>query len=411
MANIAIVGAGQGGLHLGIGLLQAGHQVTILSNRTARQILDAPITSSQSMYGMALELERELGIDFWEDCSPQYSAASMRVGDGDGNLMLHWEGMMEQPGQSIDQRVKMPRWMAHFEELGGRLVIMDADIATLEVLTLEHDLVIVASGKGEIGQLFTRDERRSPYRQPMRVLALTYVKHFIPRDGPPAISININPGIGEFVTFPGLTLSGNCEIFTIECVPGGPMDCWSNVKTPQDHLELSEHLLRTYFPIEAQRIDGHLELADDLAVLRGRVTPTVKHPIARLPSGRTVLGLGDVLVLNDPITGQGSNNASKGAKVYLDAINSNSGSSFGADWMHETFETYWDYARWAVDYTNMTLGQPPAHMLNILKAAETSPGIARLMANSFNDPKSISPWYFEPEAAESFLKEQVRTAA
>ncbi|MFH5256114.1 NAD(P)-binding domain-containing protein, partial [Burkholderia semiarida] len=36
MKKIAIVGAGQSGLQLGLGLLAAGHQVTILSNRTAQ---------------------------------------------------------------------------------------------------------------------------------------------------------------------------------------------------------------------------------------------------------------------------------------------------------------------------------------------------------------------------------------
>jgi 2-polyprenyl-6-methoxyphenol hydroxylase-like FAD-dependent oxidoreductase len=410
MAKIAIVGAGQGGLHLAIGLLHGGHDVTVLSNRTGQQIAEGTVTSSQSMYGMALALERELGIDFWEHGSPQYGAASMWIGDGAGNQMLRWEGAMDVPGQSIDQRVKMPRWMAHFESLGGTLRYEDADIETLEALTLAHDLVVVASGKGPIGQLFPRDPSRSPYTQPMRVLALTYVKPMLPREGGPAISININPGIGEFVTFPGLTLSGACDIFTIECVPGGPMDCWEDVRTPADHLAVSERLLRTYFPEEAKRIDGKLELTDEGGVLRGRVTPTVKHPVGRLPSGRVVLGLGDVLVLNDPITGQGSNNASKGAKIYLDAINAHAG-AFDAEWMTAVFERYWDYARWAVAYTNMTLGPPPEHMLRILKTAESDADLAHKMANSFNDPKSISPWYFDAAAANDFLAARARAAA
>jgi 2-polyprenyl-6-methoxyphenol hydroxylase-like FAD-dependent oxidoreductase len=411
MAKIAIVGAGQGGLHLAIGLRQDGHDVTVLSNRTGQQIHDGFVTSSQSMYGMALGLERDLGIDFWEHEDVKYSAASMRIGDGDGNVMLYWEGQMDEPGQSIDQRIKMPRWMDHFEKLGGKILYQDADIATLEELTLDFDLVIVASGKGEIGQLFQRNPERSPYTQPMRVLALTYVKPMRPRDGDPAISINVNPGIGEYVTFPGLTRSGPCDIFTIECVPGGPMDCWADVKTAADHLAVSEHLLRTYFPHEAERIDGRLELTDDQAVLRGRVTPTVKHPVATLPSGRTVLGLGDVLVLNDPITGQGSNNASKGAQIYLDAIRANPNGPFDAAWMTNVFERFWDYAQWAVNYTNMTLGQPPAHMMKILQAASQNPAVAHAMANSFNDPQSITPWYFEPAAADRFLAEKMQVAA
>lgn len=406
MASIAIVGAGQAGLHLGIGLLLSGHAVTMLSNRTGEQIASGPITSSQSMYGMALGLERELGIDYWQDSAPQYAGAQMRVADGEGNVALFWQGAMDEPGQSIDQRVKMPVWMDRFAELGGDLRIVDAGIAELEELAATHDLVIVASGKGEIGKLFVRNPDRSPYTAPQRVLALTYVNRFKPRPGIPAICININPGIGEFVSFPGLTLGGACEIFTIECIPGGPMDVWDDVRTPQEHLAVSEHLLRTYFPIEAERIEGHLELTDDQAVLRGRLTPTTKHPIGALPSGAVVFGLADVVCLNDPLTGQGSNNASKGAKIYLDAINARGEGPFDAAWMNAVFEQYWDYARYPVAYTNQTLGQPPEHMLHILKRAETDPGLAHIMANSFNDPKSIAPWYYDAGAAAEFLAQR-----
>ena len=62
MAKIAIVGAGQAGLHLGIGLLMSGHEVTLLSNRTGEQIAAGPVISSQSMYGMALGLALLQGL-------------------------------------------------------------------------------------------------------------------------------------------------------------------------------------------------------------------------------------------------------------------------------------------------------------------------------------------------------------
>ena len=171
MAKIAIVGAGQAGLHLGIGLLLSGHQVTMLSNRTGEQIAAGPVISSQSMYGMALGLERELGIDYWQDSAPQYAGAQMRVADSDGNVMLFWQGAMDEPGQSIDQRVKMPVWIDRFIELGGDFRLVDAGVAELEELAGSHDLVVVASGKGEIGQLFTRNPDRSPFTQACGIAA------------------------------------------------------------------------------------------------------------------------------------------------------------------------------------------------------------------------------------------------
>ena len=132
------------------------------------------------------------------------------------------------------------------------------------------------------------------------------------------------------------------------------MDIWDTVKTPQEHLELAVKFIKEYFPWEAWRCEN-LSLTDDLGTLWGRVPPTVRKPIGTLPSGKTVLGMADVLVLNDPVTGQGSNNASKCSVVYRDAIADNDG-SFDDEWKQATFDKYWDYAQWVVRFTNT----PPA---------------------------------------------------
>ncbi|MFD1807896.1 hypothetical protein ACFSHQ_06230 [Gemmobacter lanyuensis] len=55
--------------------------------------------------------------------------------------------------------------MAEFTRLGGDLVIHDAGIADLEDYAASDDLVIIASGKGEIGRLFARDAAKSPMRR------------------------------------------------------------------------------------------------------------------------------------------------------------------------------------------------------------------------------------------------------
>jgi flavin-dependent dehydrogenase len=62
----------------------------------------------------------------------------------------------------------------------------------------------------------------------------------------------------------------------------------------------------------------------------------------RLPSGALVLGMADTVVFNDPITGQGSNNAAKSARVYLKSILDNRDNAFDRVWMQQTFDTYWD---------------------------------------------------------------------
>jgi 2-polyprenyl-6-methoxyphenol hydroxylase-like FAD-dependent oxidoreductase len=69
--KVAIIGAGQSGLQLGFGLLANGYEVTIVTDRSAEQILAGKILSSQGMFGEALEIERQLNIDYWQNIAPQ----------------------------------------------------------------------------------------------------------------------------------------------------------------------------------------------------------------------------------------------------------------------------------------------------------------------------------------------------
>lgn len=401
MRKITIVGAGQAGLQLGIGLLKQGYAVTLISNRTGAEIAAGRVLSSQSMYDMALEFERELGLSFWDDSCPPTTGVHLRAGNEQG-LLIDWRARMPAPGQSVDQRIKMPRWMAEFERLGGSLVIEEAGLAELERYAAASDLVIVASGKGEIGKLFERDAERSAFDRPLRTISLTYVHGMLPREDYSALNISVNPGIGEYVNFPCLTHSGAGDIINLECIEGGPMDRWDEVTTPEQHLALAVELIERFFPWEAWRCRD-LRLTDELGTLVGRVTPTVRKPIGYLPSGRTVLGMADVLVLNDPITGQGSNNASKCANIYMNAILEQDGAAFDDAWKTATFERYWDYAQWVARFTNTHLLPLTEPVLKVHGACADRPELAATFANAFNDPKILTPWYYDSAAADRFI--------
>ncbi len=67
-----------------------------------------------------------------------------------------------------------------------------------------------------------------------------------------------------------------------EGVPGGPMDCWEDVRSPTEHLARSLSILEEHLPWEAERCRG-VELTDPNGVLTGRFAPTVRHPVAVLP--------------------------------------------------------------------------------------------------------------------------------
>lgn len=406
MRKITIIGGGQSGLMVALGLLKNGYQVRVVQNRTADDIANGRIMSSQCMFGDSVQAERDLGIDFWTEYCPPVEGIAFTVPHPEqpGEKVIDWVGRLDRHAYAVDQRVKFPGWLAEFERLGGRLVIKEAGISDMEMYAREDDLVIVASGKGEIGRMFERDAEKSPYDTPQRALALTYVTGMVPRAEHSAVNFNLIPGVGEYFVFPGLTTTGPCHMMVFEGVPGGPMDCWQDIRTPEQHLAKSREILNTFLPWEAARCHD-IQLSDDNGILAGRFAPTVRKPVATLPSGAKVLGLGDAVCLNDPITGQGSNNAAKAARVYLSRIVDHGGRPFDAAWMQGTFDAYWDYAQWVVGWTNAMLAPPPPHVLEIMGNAGALPKLAHRMANGFDDPRDFFPWFADPQAAQAYLTE------
>src|SRR5438477_12771681 len=275
MRKIVLVGGGQSGLQLGLGLLQNNYEVTVVSNRTPEQILSGRVTSSQFMFHDSLQNERDLGINFWEKECPITEGIAFTIPGPDKTKALFWEAKLDGYGQSVDQRAQFAGWMKEFAKRGGNLVIKDAGPQDVDAYSQSHDLVLVAAGKGEINRMFERDADKSPFDQPMRALALTYVRNMLPRAPFTAVSFNLVPGVGEYFVFPALTTTGACEIMVFEGVPGGPMDCWNDVKTPQEHLAKSKWVLETFMPLEADRCHN-VELTVDNGILDGRFGPTVR---------------------------------------------------------------------------------------------------------------------------------------
>lgn len=412
MRRIAIVGAGQAGLQLALGLLAKGYHVTLTTNRNGEDIRNGKVMSSQCMFNAALQSERDLGLNFWEDQCPAVEGIGLTVPDPENpnEPLFSWSTRLDRYAQSVDQRLKMPVWLDEVAKRGGEVIIQDVGVAELEQLSASHDLVLLAAGKGEIVNLFEKDTVRTQFQQPQRALSLTYVKGMTPMSPFSRVSFNLIPGVGEYFVFPCLTTTGPCEIMVFEGIPGGPMDCWQGITSAEQHLEKSLELVNRYVPWEAERCRS-VELTDDKGFLSGRFTPMVRKPVLTLPSGRKVFGMADALVVNDPITGQGSNNAAKCSKVYLDAIVARGAQNFGPEWMHDTFEQYWSYARHVVKWTNTMLTPPPQHLLELLGAASQSKPLASAIANGFDDPRNFAPWWFDAQSCQAFIQEKAHQAA
>src|SRR5947208_827687 len=117
MRRILIVGGGQAGLQLANGLARHDYDVTVVSNRTAEDFHDGRVMSSQCMFDASLEHERELDLAFWEEECPDVEGMEFSVPapDGSGAKAIEFASRFDRPAQSVDQRVKYPRWMEELE--------------------------------------------------------------------------------------------------------------------------------------------------------------------------------------------------------------------------------------------------------------------------------------------------------
>jgi 2-polyprenyl-6-methoxyphenol hydroxylase-like FAD-dependent oxidoreductase len=407
--RVLIVGAGQSGLQLALTLQSAGYDVTMMSAQTPDELRRGRIKSTQCMFAPALQLERDHDLNLWEDQAPKIRAQRVTLSAPPGTRAFSFAGEWESYAQSVDQRLKMAGWLELLEEEGGRVIYNSVTTSDLDGLATlgRYDLTIVAAGKGELVDLFDRDPSRSPYTSPQRMLACAYVHGvpFAPEYPDHAVSINPVPGVGELYFMPGLTMTGPCEILLWEAVPTGPLgNGWADRLGPAEHLQRMLEAMREYAPWEYDRC-ASVELTDARATLTGGYTPVVRDPVGKLPAGGRVLGMADVVVANDPITGQGANNAAHCAAIYLQQILDHGDRPFDEAWMRQTFEAYWAYAGPVTEFTNAMLGEMPEHVQRILATAAVNPTVAARFSHGYAHPDDFQHWLMDPAKADAYLAE------
>lgn len=404
MRKILIVGAGQSGLQLALSLQEHDYDVTVMSARTPEEIRAGWVTSTQCMFFSALQIERDHGLNLWEDEAVKNQGQGLSVADPDGARVLNWIAPWDDFAQSIDQRVKMAGWLELFEQRGGKVVIHGVTTADLDSLGKLYELVIVSAGKGELVQLFDRNAEHSPYTVPQRHLAISYVHglELRPENPYPSVWMNYIPGVCEMIMIPGYTLSGNCDIIYLSIAPGGPADRFLDRPPPQEQLNRSLDIMREYIPWEYER-SHNAELTDARGTLYGGYPPIVRRPVGELPSGNPVFGMADVVVANDPITGQGSNNAAKCAEKYFQGILDRGDEPFDREWMQRTFDSYWEHAQHVTRWTNTMLQPPADHVVELFGVAQTNQDVAKRFVNGFNDPSDFENWFLDPKKAANYL--------
>ena len=403
MQRIGIIGAGQAGLFLGISLLEAGYQVTLFSDRTPKAMANSQLKAVPLLFNEALQLERNLGLDFWKEDFFGCDQFSSEVCTLEGNLALVVSSPLEQPWQGIDRRLKFSIWMQEFVRRGGELVIQPMTHADLEECAKNYDLVVVSAGRGAISSLFELDDEKSTYDKPQRHLAamiVTGLKHS-PKDSR-TFKISNLPSIGEIFQYPFYHKNKtNASVIGFEAYPGGVMDRFARVQNAREFLEIGKQIIQQLLPWDYEKVQN-IELAGKQAWLRGAITPTVRKPIGRLPSGATVMGIGDTVILHDPIAAQGGNNATKMAHLVAQRIFEHGSQPFDESWIQAVFDEFWQYAQYA-NFLADCLLTPPPHIQELMVAMTKNSEIARDYCNGMNYPPSLSPWFFDPEENKKYL--------
>lgn len=410
MRKIAIIGAGQAGLQLGIGLLEQGCAVTLVVDRSADEVFQGRLAVTAGLFATALSHERELGLDLWADEAPLIDGVHIDFCIQPRNLLLTVEGRFGGPCRAIDHRLKLSTWMREFERRGGRLVVRAAAVSDLEELAASQDAVFVATGKAALSGIFPRDEVRSFFSKPERnlvAMTLTGLRPWagIPYDHP--AKFTITAGHGEIFWIPFLGRHGEaCFSVVFEGVPGTGLDRFGSLRSAAEVLATAREVVAEYAPWESETLAG-ARLIDDLAWGAGALSCVIRRPVAHLPSGRTVFGLGDTVSVYDPVSAQGANSAAKMAHGLTRAIADREAEPLDAAWMESWFEGYWErHARHMAEFNRIMLEplQPPG--IEVVLAASRSRAMGDRFIAAFDDPAGYFPWLDDMAAARRFIAEQ-----
>lgn len=397
MSKIAIIGSGISGLVAGIGLLEQGHQATIYSNLSAEDWLTkVPPTGTACRFASSIDLEEELGINFWNDTTP-INGVHLTFCPKPGRQLIDLMGRLDRPALAIDVRLQSHRWTLEFEKRGGSVVVAQVDIPMMETIAAENDLTLVAAGKADIGQLFEVDEARSVYDTPQRKLAMFVVKNVEmdrSRDGivmTHGIKFNFFGSEGEQFSVPYWHRDGyQCFNSIFEAKPGRAFDVFDDCKNGQEVLDKAKALFKQYIPWDYPWLQ-HAELADERGWLKGAVRPCYKNPVGTLPSGAKVMAVGDTANSMDPIGGQGANNCYRQIRVLLEAVRNNAEGNYSEDWMTSTFDTYYE-----------EIGKATNAFNNILLEPLTPAGI-RMLCSQYGSSGDISDVSVQQKIANDFV--------
>jgi hypothetical protein len=278
--DVAIVGAGQGGLHLALGLLGQGRSVTLVSDRGPEDFLAANPMSSHTLQGRSLDAERAAGANLADELPLQPTRGlNFAVSPDGATVALAFEARWDKDAAAIDTRLKCAELLRRVERAGGHVVTAAASTADVEDLADGHRAVFMATGKGELRSLFALDEERTVYDRPQRELLLLLVDGMRPArpEQDELVNFIIRPGIGEIFFSPNFHIAGRrVSTLLMEAVPDGPMALWKGAATGDEVLGAAKRVVAEFAGWEAETMAA-ITLAEPRLPRHARGVAAARH--------------------------------------------------------------------------------------------------------------------------------------
>ncbi|MET4233473.1 2-polyprenyl-6-methoxyphenol hydroxylase-like FAD-dependent oxidoreductase [Bradyrhizobium sp. LA6.10] len=382
--HIGIVGAGIAGLHLALYLQKHGVDATIITDRPPEEYKNIRLLNTVAHHHVTIAREDYLGVNHWSDPKDHYY-----YHDHVFNFPqpLSFRGDFSKPSRAVDYRIYLPALMQDFVSRGGKIEYRRIEERDIRPLVARFDLLVVSTGKGPLGQLFTYRPEHTPYSQPQRRLCVGLYTGMRQPD-PMNVTLSVSPGHGEMIVIPTITFGGVANALLMENVPGGDMEELATLSyddNPKHFLKVLLGKLEKHHPTTYDRIDtARFDLAQPQDLLQGGVVPTVRNTVVEFDDGKCAIALGDVHAIVDPMMGQGANVASYAAFVLGEEI-------VNADALDlrlcEKIELKrQDRVLAASRWTNVML-QPPTEALGMLIGAMSqNTALANEFTENFNYP-------------------------
>jgi 2-polyprenyl-6-methoxyphenol hydroxylase-like FAD-dependent oxidoreductase len=399
--TIGIVGAGVGGLHLALYLQKHGVDAVIITDRKPEEYRNSRLLNTVAHHHVTIARENELGLDHWNDPALFYY-----YHDHFFNFPqpLRFRGDFTRPSRAVDYRIYLPALMGDFARRGGRIEYRRIEEDDIPALVNRFDLLVVSTGKGALGELFSYRPEHSPFTQPQRRLCVGLYKG-VRQPNPMNVTLSVSPGHGEMIVIPTLSFDGIATALLMENVPGGDLEELATLNYEQDRKRFLQVLLRkleqhhptTYDRIETARFD----LAQPQDLLQGGVVPTVRNTVVQFDGGKCAIALGDLHSVVDPMMGQGANMASYAAFVLGEEI-------VNADALDARFCETVDLRRQdrvlaASRWTNLMLAPPSEAMGALLGTMGQNKALADEFTENFNYPEKQWDHVATPQRIHAWL--------